>query len=204
MPAKRLRLGFDIQRFHIGNEFHEMAGAGIDKPSSKNLPRPGRIYHMKAHCPAFTCCGGGRVGRPRQDFSIVKPVRRSEYIAMRRWSRSIAATNHIGESHDTTPPVAAHHPSAAVRVVELHAEIISRGFSQDHQSVSGVFHTEEGYELRITVLGNICSASVQDYEDIACSGEFMKEVEWVLQQIDQVLKRSNLDAHKTKVRDGKQ
>ena len=36
------------------------------------------------------------------------------------------------------------------------------------------------------------------------SGEFMKEVEWVLQQIDQVLKRSNLDAHKTKVRDGKQ
>ncbi len=36
------------------------------------------------------------------------------------------------------------------------------------------------------------------------SAEFCKEVEWVLQQIEQVLKRSNLDTHRTKVRDGKQ
>ena len=35
------------------------------------------------------------------------------------------------------------------------------------------------------------------------SGEFVKEVEWVLEQIEQVLKRSNLDAHKTRVKDGK-
>ena len=35
------------------------------------------------------------------------------------------------------------------------------------------------------------------------SGEFVKELEWVLRQIDEILLRSNASAHKTRLRDGK-
>ena len=36
------------------------------------------------------------------------------------------------------------------------------------------------------------------------SGEFEHEVDWVLSQIEQVLKKSNESAHKIKLKDGKQ
>ena len=35
------------------------------------------------------------------------------------------------------------------------------------------------------------------------SGEFVKELEWVLGQIDEILQKSNASAHKTRLRDGK-
>ena len=59
------------------------------------------------------------------------------------------------------------------------------------------------YSVRVVTADNLIRLSALRSGVLRCSsGEFKNEVEWVLGQIDEVLGRTNLSAHKTKFADG--
>lgn len=59
------------------------------------------------------------------------------------------------------------------------------------------------YSVRVVTADNLIRLSAMRSGVLRCSsGEFKNEVEWVLGQIDEVLGRTNLSAHKTKFADG--
>ena len=58
--------------------------------------------------------------------------------------------------------------------------------------------------VRVVTSDNLIRLSALRAGVLRCSsGEFKGEVEWVLSQIDEVLKRTNLDAHRTRLIHGK-
>ena len=62
----------------------------------------------------------------------------------------------------------------------------------------------KNYAVRVVTSDNLIRLSALRAGVLRCSsGEFKGEVEWVLSQIDEVLKRTNLDAHKTRLIHGK-
>ena len=61
------------------------------------------------------------------------------------------------------------------------------------------------YSVRVVTNDNLIRLSALRSGVLRCSaGEFKNEVEWVLSRIDEVLEKSNLGAHSTKLKDGKQ
>ena len=61
------------------------------------------------------------------------------------------------------------------------------------------------YSVRVVTSDNLIRISSLRSGVLPCSSkEFMNELEFVQQQIDEVLKRSNQSAHKTRLIDGKQ
>ena len=62
----------------------------------------------------------------------------------------------------------------------------------------------KNYAVRVVTSDNLIRLSALRAGVLRCSsGEFKGEVEWVLSQIDEVLKRTNLDAHRTRLIHGK-
>jgi len=62
----------------------------------------------------------------------------------------------------------------------------------------------KNYAVRVVTSDNLIRLSALRSGVLRCSsGEFKGEVEWALSQIEEVLKRTNFNAHKTKVSDGK-
>ena len=60
------------------------------------------------------------------------------------------------------------------------------------------------YTVRVVTSDNLIRLSALRSGVLRCSsGEFKGEVEWALSQIEEVLKRTNFNAHKTRLRDGK-
>ena len=60
------------------------------------------------------------------------------------------------------------------------------------------------YDVRVVTSDNLIRLSALRSGVLrTSSGEFSLEVEWVLEQIQQVLKKTNLNAHTTKLRDGR-
>lgn len=63
----------------------------------------------------------------------------------------------------------------------------------------------KNYAVRVVTSDNLIRLSALRSGVLRCSsGEFIHELEWVLGQIDQVLQKTNMDAHKTRLKDGKQ
>ena len=63
----------------------------------------------------------------------------------------------------------------------------------------------KNYAVRVITSDNLIRLSALRSGVLRTSSkEFAGEVEWVLEQIDAILKKSNLDAHKTRLKDGKQ
>lgn len=63
----------------------------------------------------------------------------------------------------------------------------------------------KNYAVRVVTSDNLIRLSALRSGVLRCSsGEFIHELEWVLGQIDQVLKKTNIDAHITRLKDGKQ
>ena len=62
----------------------------------------------------------------------------------------------------------------------------------------------KNYAVRVVTSDNLIRLSALRSGVLRCSsGEFKGEVEWALSQIEEVLRRTNFNAHKTKVSDGK-
>ena len=60
----------------------------------------------------------------------------------------------------------------------------------------------KNYSVRVVTSDNLIRLSALRSGVLSCSsGEFKNEVEWVLGQIDAVLKKSNQSAHKTRIAD---
>lgn len=60
----------------------------------------------------------------------------------------------------------------------------------------------KNYSVRVVTSDNLIRLSALRSGVLRCSsGEFKNEVEWVLGQIDAVLKKSNESAHKTRIAD---
>jgi predicted RNA-binding protein with PIN domain len=63
----------------------------------------------------------------------------------------------------------------------------------------------KNYDVRVVTSDNLIRLSALRSGVLrTSSGEFVKEVEWVLAQIEDVLNKTNLQAHMTKLKDGKQ
>ncbi len=63
----------------------------------------------------------------------------------------------------------------------------------------------KNYSVRVVTSDNLIRLSALRSGVLRCSaGEFINELDWVLGQIEQVLKKSNEDAHKMRLKDGKQ
>ena len=63
----------------------------------------------------------------------------------------------------------------------------------------------KNYSVRVVTSDNLIRLSALRSGVLRCSsGEFINELEWVLGQMEQVLKKTNEDAHKTRLKDGKQ
>ncbi len=63
----------------------------------------------------------------------------------------------------------------------------------------------KNYAVRVVTSDNLIRLSALRSGVLRTSSkEFAGEVEWVLEQIDAILKKTNLDAHKTRLKDGKQ
>ncbi len=63
----------------------------------------------------------------------------------------------------------------------------------------------KNYSVRVVTSDNLIRLSALRSGVLRCSaGEFINELDWVLGQMEQVLKKSNEDAHKTRLKDGKQ
>ena len=61
----------------------------------------------------------------------------------------------------------------------------------------------KNYTVRVVTSDNLIRLSALRSGVLRCSsGEFKGEVEWVLSQIEEVLKRTNFNAHKTRLSDG--
>lgn len=62
----------------------------------------------------------------------------------------------------------------------------------------------KNYRVRVVTSDNLIRLSALRAGVLrTSSGEFAKEVEWVLEQIEQLLQKSNESAHTTRLRDGK-
>ena len=63
----------------------------------------------------------------------------------------------------------------------------------------------KNYSVRVVTSDNLIRLSALRSGVLRCSaGEFINELDWVLGQMEQVLRKTNEDAHKTKLKDGKQ
>ena len=63
----------------------------------------------------------------------------------------------------------------------------------------------KNYSVRVVTSDNLIRLSALRSGVLRCSaGEFINELDWVLGQMEQVLKKTNEDAHKTRLKDGKQ
>ena len=63
----------------------------------------------------------------------------------------------------------------------------------------------KNYSVRVITSDNLIRVSAMRSGVLrTSSGEFAKELEWTLEQIEEVLKKTNLSAHKTLLKDGKQ
>ena len=63
----------------------------------------------------------------------------------------------------------------------------------------------KNYSVRVITSDNLIRVSAMRSGVLrTSSGEFSKELEWTLEQIEQVLNKTNLSAHKTLLKDGKQ
>ena len=63
----------------------------------------------------------------------------------------------------------------------------------------------KNYSVRVITSDNLIRVSAMRSGVLrTSSGEFSKELEWTLEQIEQVLSKTNLSAHKTLLKDGKQ
>ena len=63
----------------------------------------------------------------------------------------------------------------------------------------------KNYSVRVVTSDNLIRLSALHSGVLRCSaGEFINELDWVLGQMEQVLRKTNEDAHKTKLKDGKQ
>ena len=63
----------------------------------------------------------------------------------------------------------------------------------------------KNYAVRVVTSDNLIRLSALRSGVLRTSSkEFAGEVEWVLEQIDAILQKSNQDAHKTRLKDGKQ
>lgn len=63
----------------------------------------------------------------------------------------------------------------------------------------------KNYSVRVITSDNLIRVSAMRSGVLrTSSGEFAKELEWTLEQIEQLLNKTNLSAHKTLLKDGKQ
>ncbi len=63
----------------------------------------------------------------------------------------------------------------------------------------------KNYSVRVVTSDNLIRLSALRSGVLRCSAEeFINELDWVLGQMEQVLKKTNEDAHKTRLKDGKQ
>ena len=63
----------------------------------------------------------------------------------------------------------------------------------------------KNYSVRVATSDNLIRLSALRSGVLRCSaGEFINELDWVLGQMEQVLRKTNEDAHKTRLKDGKQ
>ena len=63
----------------------------------------------------------------------------------------------------------------------------------------------KNYSVRVITSDNLIRVSAMRSGVLrTSSGEFSKELEWTLEQIEQVLNKTNLSAHRTLLKDGKQ
>ena len=63
----------------------------------------------------------------------------------------------------------------------------------------------KNYSVRVVTSDNLIRLSALRSGVLRCSaGEFINELDWVLGQMEQILKKTNEDAHKTRLKDGKQ
>jgi hypothetical protein len=87
----------------------------------------------------------------------------------------------VGESHDAAASIAAHHPPAAIRIVELHPEIrhtprrplCGPGIIQNHQTIRPVLPAKLRDALRPAESVHISPPAVQNDEVIPGTGHLI-------------------------------
>jgi hypothetical protein len=105
----------------------------------------------------------------------VKAVGCKEYILVGGGSLDAEP---VGESHDAAASIAAHHPPAAIRIVELHPEIGSTpirrdGIIQNHQTIRPELPAKLRDMLRPAESVHIGPPAVQNDEVIPGTGHLI-------------------------------
>ena len=96
------------------------------------------------------------------------------------------------------------NPGSRTDYHNIHVVYTGDGESGDAYIERLVDEIGRNYDVRVVTSDNLIRLSALRSGVLrTSSGEFSLEVEWVLEQIQQVLKKTNLNAHTTKLRDGR-
>ena len=97
------------------------------------------------------------------------------------------------------------NPGSRTEYHNIHVAFTKDGETGDAYIERLVDEIGRNYDVRVVTSDNLIRLSALRSGVLrSSSGEFVLELEWVLQQIRELLKKSNQNAHLTKVKDGKQ
>ena len=95
------------------------------------------------------------------------------------------------------------NPGSRTEYHNIHVTFTKDGETGDAYIEKLVNDIGRNYSVRVVTADNLIRLSALRSGVLRCSsGEFKNEVEWVLEQIDQVLSRTNANAHTTRLADG--
>lgn len=97
------------------------------------------------------------------------------------------------------------NPGSRMQYHNIHVAFTKDGETGDAYIERIADEVGKNYAVRVVTNDNLIRLSALRSGVLRCSsGEFKSEVEWTLDQIDELLRKTNAGAHTTKVKDGKQ
>lgn len=97
------------------------------------------------------------------------------------------------------------NPGSRTEYHNIHVAFTKDGETADAYIERLVSEIGKNYSVRVVTSDNLIRLSALRSGVLRCSSsEFAAQVDWVLEQIAAVLEKSNFDAHKVKLKDGKQ